>query len=68
MAARGGLAGVDAGHVPEEDPRLSFLARVQHVVQTGRELQDRGRGGPAVQAQDVGHLHDVLVQPCHVSG
>ena len=45
---QGGLAGVDAGHVPEEDPRLSFLARVQHVVQTGRELQDRGRGGPAV--------------------
>ena len=20
------------------------------------------------QAQDVGHLHDVLAQPCHVSG
>ena len=32
----GGLAGVDAGHVPEEDPRLSFLARVHHVVQGGR--------------------------------
>ena len=36
-----GLAGVDAGRVPEKDPRLSFLDRVQHVVQNGRELQDR---------------------------
>ena len=44
----GGLAGVDAGHVPEKDPRLSFLSRVHHVVQCGRELQDRGRRGPAV--------------------
>ena len=24
---QGALAGVDAGHVPEKDPRLSFLAR-----------------------------------------
>ena len=32
------LAGVHVGSVPEEDPRLSFLARVQHVVQSGREL------------------------------
>ena len=44
---QGGLAGVDAGHVPEKDPRLSFFAWVHHVVQTGRELQDRGRRGPA---------------------
>ena len=36
-------AGVDVGHVPEKDPRLSFLAQVQHVVQCGCELQDRGR-------------------------
>ena len=48
-----GLAGVDAGHVPEKDPRLSFLAGVHHVVQTGRELQDRGRRGPAVLRFDV---------------
>ena len=45
---QGGLAGVDAGHVPEEDPRLSLPARVHHVVQCGRELQDRGRRCPAV--------------------
>ena len=38
---QGGLAGVNAGQVPEEDPRLSLLARVQHVVESGRELQDR---------------------------
>ena len=44
----GGLAGVDAGHVPEKDPRLSFLARVHHVVQGRRELQVRRRGSPAV--------------------
>ena len=44
---QGGLAGVDAGHVPEKDPRLSFFAWVHHVVQTGRELQDRGRRGPS---------------------
>ena len=62
------LAGVDAGRVPEKDPRLSFLDRVQHVVQNGRELQERRRRGPAVKHRDVGHLHDVLVQPCHVSG
>ena len=37
---QGGLAGVDAGHVPEKDPRLSFFAWVHHVVQCGRELQD----------------------------
>ena len=48
MAARVGLTGVDAGHVPEKDPRLSFFACVHHVVQCGRELQDRGRVGPAV--------------------
>ena len=29
-----GLAGVDAGHVPEKDPRLSFSARVQGDVHT----------------------------------
>ena len=45
---QGGLAGVDAGHVPVKDPRLSFFAWVHHVVQTGGELQDRGRRGPAV--------------------
>ena len=42
-----------AGHVPQEDPRLSFFAWVHHVVQTGRELQDRGRRGPAVLRYDV---------------
>ena len=42
------LAGVDAGRVPE-NPRFSFFARVQHVVQCVCELQDRGRrDGPAV--------------------
>ena len=51
---QGGLAGVDAGHVPEKDPRLSF-ARVHHVVLCGRELQDRGRRGPAVLRCDVAH-------------
>ena len=45
---QGGLAGVDAGHVPVKDPRLSLIAWVHHVVQCGRELQDRGRRGPAV--------------------
>ena len=45
---QGGLAGVDAGHVPEEDPQLPLFARVQHVVKSGRELQDRGRRCPAV--------------------
>ena len=49
---QGGLAGVDAGHVPEKDPRLSFFAWVHHAVQTGRELQDRGRRGPAVLRSD----------------
>ena len=44
---QGGLAGVDAGHVPEKDSRLSFSARFQHVVQSGRELQERRRVGPA---------------------
>ena len=44
---QGGLAGVDAGYVPEDNPRLSLLARVHHVVQTGRELQDRGRRCPS---------------------
>ena len=46
------LAGVDAGSVPEKDPRFSFFARVQHVVHC--ELQDRGRrDGPAVLRRDV---------------
>ena len=45
---QGGLAGLDAGPVPEKDPRLSFFASIHHVVQGGRELQDRGRRGPAV--------------------
>ena len=45
---QGGLAGVDAGHVPEKDPRLSLFAWVQNVVESGRELQDRGCRGPAV--------------------
>ena len=49
----GGLAGVDAGRVPWKDPRLSFLAQVQHVVQSGRELQDRGRRGPAILSRHV---------------
>ena len=30
---QGGLAGVDAGRVPEKDPRLSLPPRVHHVVQ-----------------------------------
>ena len=48
------LAGVDAGRVPEKDPRLWFFAQVQHVVQCGYELQDRGRrDGPAVLRRDV---------------
>ena len=50
---QGGLAGVDAGHAPEEDPRLSLLARVHHGVQSGRELHDRGRRCPAVLRRDV---------------
>ena len=50
------LAGVDAGRVPEKDPRLSFFARVQHVVQCGRELQECRRGGPAVLRRDVSAL------------
>ena len=45
---QGGLAGVDAGQDPQKDPRLSILARVHHVIQGGRELQDRGRCCPAV--------------------
>ena len=69
------LAGVDAGRVPEKDPRFSFFARVQHVVQCGCELQDRGRrDGPAVLQCDVvsvllgqdgvclDRLHDQYVQ------
>ena len=56
------LAGVDAGRVPEKDPRLSFLDRVQHVVQNGRELQDRGRGGPAVK-----HRTSVTFMMCSFS-
>ena len=50
---QGGLAGVDAGHVPEKDPRLSLPAWIEHVVQTGRELQERRRRGPAVLRCDV---------------
>ena len=42
-----------AGYFHERDPRLSFLARVLHVVQCCRELQDRGRRGPAVLRCDV---------------
>ena len=43
------LAGVDAGRVPEKDPRLSFFAQAQYVVQCGCELQELGRrDGPAV--------------------
>ena len=37
---KGSVAGVDARHAP----RLSFLAWVHHVVQSGRELQYRGSG------------------------
>ena len=57
-----GLAGVDAGRVPEKDPRLSFLDRVQHVVQNGRELQDRCRRGPAVK-----HRTSVTFMMCSCS-
>ena len=39
---------MDAGHVPEENPRLSLSAWIEHVIQGGRELQDGGRRGPAV--------------------
>ena len=46
-------AGVDAGHVPEKDPRLSLPAWIKHVVQSGRELQERRRRGPAVLRCDV---------------
>ena len=68
------LAGVDAGRVPEKDLRLSFFARVQHVVQLGCELQECRRDGPAVLRRDVvsallwqdgvclGRLHDQHVQ------
>ena len=48
-----GLAGVDAGHVPEEDPRLPLSVWIEHVIQSGRELQNRGRRGPAVLRSDV---------------
>ena len=50
---QGGLTGVHVGHLPEKDPRLSFLARVQHVVPCDRELQERRRGGPALLGRDV---------------
>ena len=50
---QGGLAGVDARHVPEKDPRLSLLAWIEHVVESGRERQDRGRRCPAVLRSDV---------------
>ena len=38
---QGGLTGVDAGHVPEKDPRLSLRAWIEHAV--GCELQERRR-------------------------
>ena len=41
----GGLTSVDAGHVPEQDARLSFLARVHRVV---HGVQERRRRCPAV--------------------
>ena len=44
---------MDAGHVPEEDPRLSLSAWIEHVIQGGRDLQDRGRRGPSVLRSDV---------------
>ena len=44
---------MDARHVPVKDPRLSLLAWVQHVVESGRELQDRGRRCPSVLSRDV---------------
>ena len=50
---QGGLAGVDAGHVPEKDPRLSLPAWIEHAVQCGCELQERRRRGPAVLRCDV---------------
>ena len=50
---QGGLAGVDAGHVPEKDPRLSLSAWIEHAVQCGCELQERRRRGPAVLRCDV---------------
>ena len=37
----------------EKDPRLSFLARVQHVVQSGCELQHRSRRYQAVLWRDL---------------
>ena len=48
-----GLAGVDAGHTPQKDSRLSFLARVQHVVQTGRELRSLRPTDRAMAARSV---------------
>ena len=56
------LAGVDAGRVPEKDPRLPFLDRVQHVVQCGHELQERRRRGPAVK-----HRTSVTFMMCSFS-
>ena len=44
---------MDAGHVPEEDPRLSLSAWIEHVIQSGRGLQDRARRGPAAHRSDV---------------
>ena len=44
---------MNAGHVPDKDPRLSFFALVQRVVQCGCELQERRRRGPAVLGRDV---------------
>ena len=46
--SQSGLAGVDAGRVPEKDPRLSLPAWIEHAVQCGCELQERGRRGQAV--------------------
>ena len=48
----GGLAGVDAGHVAQKDPRLSVSAWIQHFIQSGRWLQDRGRC-PATLRRDA---------------
>ena len=48
-----GVAGVDARHVAEKDPRLSLPAWIEHAVQCGRALQDRGRRRPAVLRCDV---------------
>ena len=63
-----GLAGVDAGHVPEEGPRLSLSAWIEHVIQGARELQDRGRRGQAVAEVTSACLAGVHDLHQHVSG